>query len=582
MHINQTALSDHDKRRIIEKYEEILEYIEYILIDSTSYLKMFGYFYMCLDKKLIFVDDLDFYKEIKGVESGLVYIDDKTLTFIIDPMVLFDEKAMFKLLFKILHEILHSMLKHNSRKPSDIRDALIFNLAADQLVNTIIQNLYKNSMISKVAYFSDKEFYIERLEKIPHNDSVEHIFDHILKCGEFEVSAKKISISIGDDTPASMVVEDIIQKSDLMKIEQKSKDELKHVIENLSDPEFNLNPYQNKINVPVDDDLYIKKVSSALFKDTAINNTEEKIENENMSDYLDTTSSQANELNNQTVDLSNIKFVDMISFIIIHVYDKITKKSYQVIYDLENQSAGSENIEREAPTTYEKYKNEFEQAISSGNKKGNESCNISSIFENIFKVEYPWHDVLKNAVLTKAQKSDERSFTEYDIYRNHISKVRFPGCMTHLTPEVLCGCIDSSASMTDDDLKKIISITCDAVGKYNDIIIFVHDTMVKETIYIKDIDNEDEIFNKLKEIKGRGGTSHKDVFEKVQELSENNIVSTLIFFTDFESDVSTFCKDYPILNYIESIWCVFNRGKEFKVDLPIPTYTINIENVNFK
>jgi predicted metal-dependent peptidase len=582
VNINQAALSDYDKKLITDKYEEILGYIEYILIDSTSYLKMFGYFYMCLDKKLIFVEDVKFYKEIQNVEAGLVFIDEKALTFIIDPMILFDEKAIFKLLFKIVHEILHAMLKHNSRKPSDIKDALIFNLAADQLVNSIILKLYKNSMISKVAYFSNKEFYIERLEKITNNDSVEHLFDHILNCNEFEIAAKKISISIGENSQSSMVVEDIIHKSDLVKLEEKLTNELDTSLKNLSDPEFNLNPYLNKTNAPVDEDLYIKKVSSALFKQ---NDTDTKTTYESdteLSNYIDSTSSQGDELNSQEVDLSNVQFVDMISFIIIHVFDKITKKSYQVIYDLENQSMGSETIEREAPTTYEKYKDEFEQALSNGKQKGDTKGSGLSIFEKIFKVEYPWDEVLQNAILTKSQKSEERSFTEYDIYRNHICKVRFPGCMTELTPEVLCGVIDASCSMTDDDLTKILSILCDSVGKYSDIIVFVHDTVVHDTIYIKDINSKDEIFEKLKQIKGRGGTSHKDAFEKVQELSDTNIISTLLFFTDFESDVKTYCTEYPVLNHLESIWCIFNRGKQFIVDLPIPTHTINIENINFK
>lgn len=586
MKINTNIFTDYDKTIIKQKYEEILSLIEYILIESTSSLQFFGYFFMGMEKKLLYVDSPELYSEIKGIESTLVFIDkNNILTFIVDPEVLYNDKCIFKITFKILHELLHSILKHNSRKPNDIIDAIVFNLAADQIVNSILYELHNNKQITKLTYFSENEFFIKRMYNNNNLNSTEQIMDYINTSNEFEVSAKKITIPIeftSDNPPTELpkiLVEDILTKTTIQNYNQKQLNQLFNKTQ-INDNEFNLNI--NKQNTYIDDSLYIKTTFNTFFKDKTDSNN--VVDNFNESDMLqDLLNNNSINSISDTNNNGNLSGYICLSFIIIHVFDKLTNKSYEVIYDLESQSSQSEQIEKESSSQYKKHQNDLENVLNKRNSYyGNSSFDALSFLNSLFDVKYPWDVILQNSILTRAKQSEDRSYSIYDNYRNHLSKVRFPGYMTEMTPEILCIAIDSSASMSEEDLKKIASVICDSHGKYSETIIFIHDVKVKQTIYILEHDTKEQIFQKIKSIKGRGGTSHKDVFTHIQDLLQEKIISTLIFFTDFDSDVKHIYKDFEFLNLMQSIWCISGKSKEFVVDLPIPTITINIESTIIK
>lgn len=600
MKISIDIYSQRDRAEIKSKYEDILTTITHMLVDSSSNLKFFGHFFMSLNKKILFLDEVGVWNKLANLESGLVYIEGDDLTIVVDPELLFDKFIVFKLLFKILHEILHNVLQHNNRKPTSMKEAVIYNLAADHQVNATIRNLYENSTISKVIYFPKKEFFIERWYSKAFDLSTKDIFSLILTSKEFDVNAKKIVIPMvppemkqlmldNNQKLPPIIIEDIMTLDD---IEYNMAITTKNIKLNLSQNDVNTEQYKNS---DVDEDSYISNKYNTFFKQEVndlpkddIDNIEDKIDS-NIDSIINASKQNNVEIEHQessddemSSDMQMMSLDDPIptlSFIIIHVHDKVTKLSYQVIYDLSNNSDGAGQISGQAPLLYDMYKESLQKAFGD-RQRGHGSGNALSLFDSLFEVDYPWEEVLKNAIATRTQQSDETSYTKINYYKNGISdNIRFPGNLDRLVPEILCAAIDSSGSMSDEDLKQIISILCDSHSKFTELVVFVHDYTVVDTIIIKDAFSEDEIFNKLSKIQGRGGTSHKDVFEKIEELSEEKILSVVMFFTDFDSDVSYIYNDYEFLRNNETIWCISGKGKDFVVDLPVPTQTINMTEV---
>jgi predicted metal-dependent peptidase len=186
------------------------------------------------------------------------------------------------------------------------------------------------------------------------------------------------------------------------------------------------------------------------------------------------------------------------------------------------------------------------------------------MFEDIYKVVYPWENILENAINMRTRKSEEKSFARQNVRKMQIAQkfnTIFAGNIIDELPDTLLACIDVSGSMMEDDLKKAISVLCDSVNKYSKIIIITHDEAITEIIFIDNTSDKDAIFEKIRKLKGRGGTAHRDVFKKIEEMSLEYKLSTIIFFTDYDSDVRNIYKNYEFLKFNMTIWCINNKKK---------------------
>ncbi len=100
--------------------------------------------------------------------------------------------------------------------------------------------------------------------------------------------------------------------------------------------------------------------------------------------------------------------------------------------------------------------------------------------------------------------------------------------------------IDTSGSISDDDLSQFVS-ECSGILRETGcrfLKIYFHDT---ECYHIEEYD-----INTIKKIKAtRGGTSHIDVFEKVDESDDK--VGMVIAFTDLETSFPSLPPEYPVL-----------------------------------
>ena len=98
---------------------------------------------------------------------------------------------------------------------------------------------------------------------------------------------------------------------------------------------------------------------------------------------------------------------------------------------------------------------------------------------------------------------------------------------------------------------------------YKSLYVYIHDTIIHDTIIINSLFSEEQIISafRKKGIKGRGGTSHKEVFDKIELLTQYEKVSSILFLTDFYSDIQNIYKGYNFLKNFETIWLITGNEK---------------------
>jgi predicted metal-dependent peptidase len=92
--------------------------------------------------------------------------------------------------------------------------------------------------------------------------------------------------------------------------------------------------------------------------------------------------------------------------------------------------------------------------------------------------------------------------------------------------------LDSSGSMSDEECKECFATIKEFKRDFAKVILINHDTSMAKPIELKPTDN----IEKHAKLYKRGGTSHRDVFDWIENECEWEKVSLVMFFTDMESD----------------------------------------------
>lgn len=207
----------------------------------------------------------------------------------------------------------------------------------------------------------------------------------------------------------------------------------------------------------------------------------------------------------------------------------------------------------------------FENIKSQGNLPGY----LVSYLDNILKVEIPWETLVEKAIKTNIiMKPDDRSWRSLNkFFIPH--KINLPGCSliqdTEGTGSLIVG-VDSSASITDRPLKKFSGIIERSMEHFKEVHVIVHDVTVHQReIFTKDNIHKFYKFISKEGYKGRGGTSHKYLFDEIQkdfwEKDKDNL-SMVISLTDSYSDVEYIFKNYEwIKNNLPLVFIITHDGK---------------------
>ena len=184
--------------------------------------------------------------------------------------------------------------------------------------------------------------------------------------------------------------------------------------------------------------------------------------------------------------------------------------------------------------------------------RGNESWSITQYLDGIFKVEIPWDKITEDAILYPVQNWKKKTWKTPNIIIRHSARLPGKGSKS-ANPHTLYAGIDSSGSVGDEDLKRFIGVLVGSAQYYKKMTLYYHDTHASNPIHITTM-NEQSIIEKANCISKRGGTSHKDLFDKIEEAYYTEKISLAVFLTDYYSDVNEIYKKYTWIYQVPTVW----------------------------
>lgn len=212
--------------------------------------------------------------------------------------------------------------------------------------------------------------------------------------------------------------------------------------------------------------------------------------------------------------------------------------------------------------------------------KGSLPGDFAEYLNAMFKVEIPWGDILEDAIKYPARYSN-KSWSAPDFYMPRRSasgeriNTRLMGRKMSKSPYTLVCAIDSSGSISTEELKKFLGIVCSSHIYFKEIVVLVHDYVIQDEIVIKNFGCEEDVFEKIRSVKGRGGTSHKEVFQRIEAMTDDFKISSVIFLTDFYSDVEELYNNYSFMKDNETVWVLTSNNTEVQLE-HCSTKTIHI------
>lgn len=169
--------------------------------------------------------------------------------------------------------------------------------------------------------------------------------------------------------------------------------------------------------------------------------------------------------------------------------------------------------------------------------------------DKILETKLDWAEVLENAIKhTIIVDSNNRNWQMPNKIFRPLGYI-LPGNTSSEIQKHGIGIIsvDTSGSIRDKDISKFYDILIKSLNYFKEIIIIQHDAKVSQFIRFEAADKEKLLtFIKTKGFVGGGGTSHHEVYQKIQELyeTESETISIYISVTDGYSDIEYVSKEF--------------------------------------
>ena len=409
----------------------------------------------------------------------------------------------------LVHNILHILNGHNLRAKNHNQD--LFELAADHVINSLlIADTIKGNL--KSIELVDP-YIIDDL--IGRDVTTEEAYSFLYKNHQNDEQFKIAINKNGSPTKG-----------------QNSKDGDQLGPEDQQDDTSNDQDEQNKN----DQD------------DTSNDQDDQNKNDQDESNQSTQNSNDQNELNDIDDDGNNDQELT-------GTYTKIKKK---LVYNINNISHASETSQEQMTAMANKI-SEMKSGASlfleqDSVSRGSKSGKTIEYLKKITKLEVPWETILEKAILVNTVCSpDVRSWMN-PMKRLRAHNIILPGNGIDRKLETCVIVIDSSGSITSQNLMKFSGICSSALTQFDRVWILKHDVKVYSNEIIKGSELENSHF--LCEFKGRGGTSHDPVYKIIENEFIHNKqgvkIGLIIFLTDFESD-------------IEKIWNKYKWTKEIPV-----------------
>jgi len=189
--------------------------------------------------------------------------------------------------------------------------------------------------------------------------------------------------------------------------------------------------------------------------------------------------------------------------------------------------------------------------------KGDMTANIVLLLNDLFEIKLPWDEILRNALVYQSASNEEPDWT---IRNPYINITYLPSYIDGDDVRSLIIVIDCSASISDDDLKRFLGISCDSANHFRSLYFIIHDHKVKDEFELFDDPSPNDVFDKVRRFTGRGGTSHDPPFSRIEDLAEEIEISSVLFLTDYESDVESIYHNYDWTEEYPMTWVITERS----------------------
>ena len=204
--------------------------------------------------------------------------------------------------------------------------------------------------------------------------------------------------------------------------------------------------------------------------------------------------------------------------------------------------------------------------------------NNSGTLKNLgvsYEVPVDWFNHLKSSLFNVVQRYTNRSDQTWSKLKNKFRHVAtLPGRIYYDKSLAAVISIDQSGSMSDDDLRKINYVVGELAKKAQFIEVLLHDTSVasrERFVGFKQMEITKFITNRV----ACGGTSHREVFEIVDEIQKDNPKTKLIYlsFSDNYSDIEQVYSD-DVFRRVTPYWITTDERRPVQV----PGMQISLEN----
>lgn len=294
--------------------------------------------------------------------------------------------------------------------------------------------------------------------------------------------------------------------------EKKYVNELEEILyEKLIQDEQNKN-HQNKNNENNDNDSNSNSSNSNVNNSNGVNNDNDQYEYDDISDILNSKNSRNIGINK----IPSLKNYDI---------SKTNKQLYQKISDIITATVN----------------------ISKTPEKGSENALINVILK--FKKTYNpkrLSEILRKSIINAISNNSEYSWAKPRITGLSMGQL-LPGEVNEISGyNNLIIAIDESGSITNENLETIIPLLVELSKKFKKIHLIKHDYTINfYKVYSKsdlsDLENVNDLKRDLLVRHSCGGTSHKDVFLKINEIAKKCVdeISVGVIISDMISDIDT-------------------------------------------
>lgn len=247
---------------------------------------------------------------------------------------------------------------------------------------------------------------------------------------------------------------------------------------------------------------------------------------------------------------------------------KIDGKDVTVSYDAEclddNMSAGAlKQIHTELINNVKIFQTSSHSinSLTPNKSRSIDKSVFGRYLDSIAVTKINWTDAMKSAILYYVQGPSTRTWRRINYYMP--ISIRTPGKIKkgEGLGALVIG-VDTSGSITSEELSLFAGCIKELSVYYSKVYLILHTVDVYSTIELesKDVFSIEESLKNI-QFEG-GGTSHDDVFSKIEDLNQINDISTILFLTDFVSDVDIVYHKYEFIKHHEVIWVISGWTKQ--------------------